>query len=198
MRNTFYPIIFIVFLAGCCFDSVKQKATTNTLEETILEIALKDTISTESFIKTHFLLSNLVLTELQIDLLKQNLLKHEKDSIKFLIYNYQLWIQTQETEYRDNFIQYYPTGNSFLQLNKAISNCDYRTVISPLLNTLVSFAKNNDDALRKIIKIMPYLGAASADGISYRLQDIYEIDKKRFINVSNDLEIDINEVIYNK
>lgn len=188
-----------LFVFVFCFsDFAKQNATSNAnqIEERILQFALNDSTSIEDFIKSQLLLSNLILTDAQILSLKNKISDHEKDTLRNMMVNYLLWNQTQEITYRNEFINYYPTGNNLINLNEAIRNCNYRIVGSPLQKTLAYFARNNKEALVKLIKSIPHLDGANADELSYQLQEVYNLDKNRFIDVSKELGVEIDKIIY--
>jgi len=199
MKKTAFILSLFILLVNCS-NSVKKenKLISNSLENDAIKIVLADTSSKETLIKSHLLLSHLILSDSQLESLKSPMLKMKTDSIKYLLMNYQLWNQTQEIKYQKSFIDYYPTGNNLLLLNKSIENCNYRLAASPLQKTLAQFATDEPEALTKLINSIPYVDGANADELSNQLDYIKNINKDLFSATCNKLKINEEDIIINK
>lgn len=190
-------LVFAIIISQNCSSPNTSNTTkeTTSIENAILNFALKEEVSNENLIKSHLLLSNLVLTETQIVALKDKLALRKDDDIKHLVANYLLWTQTQEDIFKNEFIKSYPTANNLLLLNAAILNSDYKVAASPLQKTLASFATDNKDALVKLLKSIKYSDGANAEELYNQLRAIYMLNKSRVLEISNKLGINIDEII---
>jgi|GEM_PF-3076628 len=199
MKKILIIIFGIIIFQNCSQpNTLDETKKTTTIEKEILNFALKDDVSNENLIKSHLLLSNLILTETQIGELKDKLPQRKDDNIKYMLTNYLLWMQTQESTFKNEFIKSYPTSNDLLSLNKAIINSDYRIATSPFQKNLAFFAVDNEDALMKLLKSIEYSDGANADELNSQLSEIYRINESRILEASNESGINIDEIIIQK
>lgn len=192
MKKILILTSLVLILTNCTNQAKEDKIN---IENWLYNQVLEESDFNKTLVKNHLLLSNLILNDSQITSLKKTMTNSKVDSLTYLFLNYQLWIQTQELKYRDDFIDYYPVNDKLVLLNNTIDNCDYRTVVSPLQNTLAYFAIESREALIKMIKSIKYLDGANADELDYHLQDIYRRNESQFIDILNQLGIEINEVL---
>jgi hypothetical protein len=184
-----------LFFLGCSYSSHQsENDNLKSLEGMITKFATNEYISNEDLIKSHFLLTDLVLTDSLISLIEESM-KMEADSLKYLMSNYLLWKQTQETKFKKGFIHNYPLGKRLISLNDDIRNSNYRVVVSPLQTMLSYFAIDDEQALIKLIKSIPDTDGANSDELDNQLLNIFNVDKNRFINIVEDLGLKTDEIL---
>ena len=190
-------ILFIALIIQSCSqaNSLDKTKQITSIEEALMGFALKEDASNEEFIKSHLLLSNLILTDDQISKLEEKLSLRKDDGTKYLLTNYLLWMQTQENTYKNEFIKTYPTSEDLQALNKSIISSDYRIATSPFQKILAFFAMDDNDALAKLLQSIEYSDGANADELGSQLREIYKIDESRIVELSKDLGINIDEII---
>lgn len=198
MKKVLVLALLVLKLASCTQpvepQAIEEKSS---IEEMLVAVALEENISNEDLIKSHLLLSQLVLTESQNAQIAETL-STKSDTIPVLATNYLLWTQTQEAKYQLAFIEHYPTSSLLATLDSAIYSSNYKTVTSPFQSCLANFASDNLPALIKLIQSKEFLGSVGTEELSYQLTSIYEQDKTRFSNVVKILQEDINSLVYYK
>lgn len=190
-------ISIVVITSITCSNTISsdEMKSANSIEEVILNMAIREDNSNDNLIKSHFLLSNLILNESQISLLEKSISSESDDSIRNLLTLHLLWIQTQEDKFKIEFIKKYPVSDKLVILNNEIVKTDYRIASSPLQNTLASFAVDNKNALEKLINSIPFVDGANADVLYDLLRNIYNMNEDVFKSVSANLGINVNEII---
>lgn len=96
--------------------------------------------------------------------------RRAKDPLKKLALAYALDARLQFVEYRDAFVELYPTGRA--QTAIWSMKTDYVGVTSPLQTHLAQLANNDDRALDKLVSGVPFADGSNAESLADKIQAI--------------------------
>jgi hypothetical protein len=176
--KTLLIILAVISLGGCSAglvkDVYKYSKSSNDLD------------SMNSII----VLSNLELTNEEIDTIRQDYLD-EKDGFRKYLLSYLLAKRTQEYGYIEYFIADSNHYLGFLKENRT----GWVSIENPVYETLATYSTTNDDAFRVLLKLGQIADGANATMVSSDIKMNYELNQDRVLNIANDLGIKKEELL---
>ncbi|MCF8111879.1 MAG: hypothetical protein K9J85_10370 [Desulfobacteraceae bacterium] len=181
--------VFICFILICCSSS---QGINPDIQKQLASVAMSSS-ETESFTAL-LLLSNLALKPEIIQKI-EGAYEKENDPTRKLFILYVLSKRTQERKYIDNFIALYPSGEKQNQLIDIIRNkTNYISISSPLQNLLAIYAKNDREALKKLLSGYQYADGADLEILEQQIKDIYAENESLFLQVIREENIKFSEI----
>ncbi len=136
------------------------------------------------------ILSNIELTQSEIEIIKEDY-ENETDISRKFLYEYLLAKRTQERQYILSFIKSSENNAPILLSNTSA----WVSIGSPTLKLLSIYSKTNDDALIILLKFLLESDGANQSIIASDLRDAYELDPIRFIKITKEMDFDINDIL---
>lgn len=180
MRKLSLLALFAVFFSTSCFAG---------LTDSLIERALSD--DKQERLTASIVLSNLVLSQSQVDVLAKAFSKSSDSSQYQHLLSFVLAKRTQEEAYINQFVQL-----SEKNIATYLSNdSEWVSIVSPVLTYLVTQAFTRDDALIIVLKNVKNLDGAVLSDVSQSLGQIAQFNSNRFETACREAGVSSQDIL---
>lgn len=193
MKN---KLLFISFFILIGLVLLGQTSQSQNIESLLFEQLSKDkNTSMEDQITAALVLSDLVLSEQMFEQIRALNTAEDKNTNRF-VQSYLLAKQTQELQYINQFISFFPEGETLTEFNSVLGNTSYKIADSPFQQALIGYAISSDKALKKLVRSIVSLDGANADAAQVFINDLYERTPRRVKNIFKQEEVTLSDYLY--